>query len=297
MIQMIGYKPELSVLVVTHSKPQLLVQFIRSIYYSSPLPTTEILVYQSGNPRNLPKGYLAAELQKDKPASIQRVTVIEDTINLGACVGVNALVSLAQGEYLFVCNDDFIVNANNWYQPLKRALGLPGVGVVCSLLINGGLDFSEEPTAEQMISQIAQVSAKYTNESIRTDIPEFIENESNQPWFLRREDAMRYASFDPIRNQQKFICEWIDPHGAGWATDWCLYHRVKLAGHKIGMAPGSVVYHYGHVSLKQKDKEEPGWTQTAMTRYIAKWQTGDKELNQNFENRQYIVQDDRLYIV
>jgi len=282
--------PELSVIVVTHSKPKLLVQYVRSIYRSSNMPTTEILVYRSGNPLDLEPGLIAKELAKDRPPFVTRISVIEDSENLGAPIGTNVLSGLARGRYLFICNDDCIVNVNDWYTPLRELIQDPTVGVVCSHLIQGEPgQFDENPDFAIMEKQISLFA--HSQNGLQAQLVEFHEGPSNQPWFLRKEDIQKYCVQDPIINQMTFMCEWIDPHGAGWFVDWDFYHRIKLAGLRLGVCPQSTVFHYGHVTCRDMDKHKPGWTEVCQRHYSAKWQTGDKELNANFKNRKFVLQD------
>lgn len=282
----------MSCLIVTHNKPELAAQLVLSIAMASDTPDkTEVLIYQSG-PSIQDVEALTWNALGDAGicGKINRIAVIRDIHNLGVSIGLNTLSQMAQGEFLLMCNDDMIANASGWYAPLKeRLLDTTGgkVGMVCSQLINGGTPFKLAPTAAEMQEQIKSFSDAHKGEPAQPI--QFIESESNQPWLFRKNDLWHYEQQDPIINQRRLLCEWSDPSGCGWAQDWCTYHKIKLAGHRLGMVPQSLFFHYDHVTVRERDKAEPGWTNIAMERYAQKWGTYDKQLKPDFTPRKFYL--------
>lgn len=285
-------QPTLSVLVVTHNKPHLCAQFLLSIALAKDTPKdTEYLIYQSGicEYKGKTEHYVRGILSPDA-----RIIVIEDRLNLGISVGFNSLIQLARGKYLFLANDDMIMNQNGWFQPLVAELEKPGVGMVCSTIDNNDYRYSldPDPWGNAVRWHINDFSNRCDN--IHMQPTTLVESESNQPWLVRKSDLWKFNAQDPIINQHKWICEWTDPTGCGWHCDWACCHKIHLAGMKTGAVPQSMVYHYNHATLKDKDKNNPGWTRPSTERYQFLWGTDQKQLPQPFYPKRFLLGDGRV---
>lgn len=264
-------RPKLSVLIVTHNKPELAGQLALSIALAKDTPEdTELLVYQSGiyPARWGENRSLKTYIQSICGYRFSRVLVVEDPLNLGCSIGFNSLIELARGELLLLLNEDMVANTNGWFAPLEAQL-VQGVGLVCSHIINGGMNFSIIPLHQEAKANIAKFSDAY--KGLPTQPSTLVETESNQPWLVRARDIPAFAMQDPIVNQRKWICNWSDPSGCFWACDWNATNKIRLAGYKVGMVPQSIFYHYDHVTVREKDKAEPGWTQLPLQRYGKLW--------------------------
>lgn len=292
----------LSILIVTHSKPCLAVQQVLSYAMAADTPSgTEVLVYWSGCTLSSPTarpaldGAIEAALHEAHLRQrLGRILVLHDPANLGICKGFNALIHLAQGELLFFSNDDMIANTSGWFAPLADALAAdPRRGIVCPQLINGGLNYSEAPQlTQEMLAQVTDFTARHT---AAPHVPvTFVENETNQPWLVPKKLIPLFAEQDPILTQKLWICEWTDPSGVGWYVDWGCYQQVRLAGYTLGQAPQSVFYHYDHVTVRDKDKNEPGWAELPRQRYLQKWGTTEKLSRASPDVPEWRVVNDRL---
>src|SRR5271165_4227076 len=187
---------------------------------------------------------------------------------------MNALATLAQGKYLLLTNDDMIFNTNGWYRPLREFLNQGSIGIACGRVINDGRFADHFPNINDSQFHIQQFSSAYRETPSCEE--EIQWTESCQPWLIRKSDIPSWIATDPIKNQHKFLCEWIDPTGAGWACDWDLYRRVVLCGQKVAVVPQSVVYHYDHATLRERDHQQRGWGDYVMSRYEVKWGTSEK---------------------
>lgn len=262
---------KLSVLIITHNKQELAIQLAHSLVFASGTPEgTELLIYQSGNPKGLRDGYLRSKLVALEE-SFGRILVIEDPLNLGCTVGFNTLMGLAQGELLLLCNDDMIAGPN-WFPPLEEALKDPTVGLVCPYLDNRPYGYLKEPTRLDIGAQIRDF---YRRVEIGT--MDLVESESNQPWLVRGRDLSKFDMADPIVNRKRWLGQWEDPLGRAWFSDWHACRKIRLAGFKTGMISRSTFYHYDHTTLRAYDQSEPGWTEEAARRYAFIWGTTEKD--------------------
>lgn len=278
-------QPEVSILMTSHNKPSLVCQQVLSMVKAHDFPArTELLIYQSGGLIHGLEALIRHRLghvRDDNP--FQRIVVVQDEMNCGPCKGLNSLLALARGKYLYLTNDDMLVNTRCWIAPLIAALQNPAVGLVCSLLDNTDRGFRVHPTVKEMVEQIRM----FAHEPPAAG--PLITSESNQPWLVRAEDVWKFAQRDPIVNQRKWICELTDPTGMFWHVDWSCLHKVHLAGFISGAVPSSVVYHYDHSSLRDKDQAEPGWTHPSRERYSFLWGTDQKHLPEHFTERRFIA--------
>lgn len=291
--------PTLSVLVCTHNKPALTWQLALSIAMAKDTPeSVELLIYQSGPLLNWSPGYFKHNLEKTLiqfgfGGRFSRIVIIEDPCNFGICVGFNTLIELARGKYLCLTNDDMIFNEHGWFTPLQNALESgQGIGVACSRIINDPRPYDLHPQADTAHASIRDFSGGH--KGALNEVADLQMTESNQPWLVKKESIARYAAQDPITNQKRWLCEWIDPRGVGWYVDWGAYQQVKLAGDKICVVPQSVVYHYDHVTVRDIDRNEPGWTNLPRQRYTQKWGTEDKSLPAGYVVPQFRLEGDGL---
>lgn len=283
---------DLSVFIVTHTKPWLAYQCALSIGFTENIPQQkELFILQSGEVHQEPleEMFLKGRL-RDR---FSRVTLIRDTDNIGIVRSMNAMAELAKGTHLLYCNDDLIFDAGGWWNKLLAGLNDPSVGLVCPQLLGVyQVTLPQCTTPLKASENIADFRA--CCKTMPPEAKSFIEGEANMPWLIRRADLLRFAQQDPIRNQQKFLCEWTDPTGIGWAVDWGSYNQVRRAGFRVGMIPDSYCYHYDHVTCKDTDQAKPGWAATAMARHVQKWGADQKWAD---GGRQFILQEDGLHPV
>ena len=171
-------------------------------------------------------------------------------------------------------------------------MGVKTVGLACGGLVHGGLPYSITPSDAEQQQNIQAFGQHLALQPVSDR--KYRLHDANGPWFFKREVAKLFAAQDPIVNQQKWMCEWIDKTGIGWFVDWGCYHQIRLASYETAVSEVAMFYHYAHVTIIKQDLKHPGWTNAPAMRYHQKWKTTEKELPKDWKPSRFKLDGDIL---
>jgi N-acetylglucosaminyl-diphospho-decaprenol L-rhamnosyltransferase len=151
--------------------------------------------------------------------------------NLGFAVSCNHAIKCCEGDYIAICNNDFIFG-KNWLTMLIDAIEYHDIEMVTSKLV--GMETC--PPHE---------FHKYVREAQDTLNLEILKWVKNGPWLFRREVFDIIGIFD-----ERFKY--------GQYEDADLLCRMALAGMQMGCCVNSLCYHFGSVCQNGELKDRVG---------------------------------------
>ncbi len=230
----------LSIVIPTHSRPELLAVCLARVHQHAP-PATQVIVVDDGSP-----GGAAGDVARRFPG----VEVVRRTRRGGFCAAANAGIAAARGAVVELLNDDTEVTAG-WAEAALAAFADPAVGAVAPLVLRW-------PTGDRVDSAgdryyLGGVAGKRGHgeplgPAHRRPGPVFGASASSA--FYRRDALLRVGAFP-------------ESFGA-YFEDVDLAFRLHRAGYRILFEPAARVLHHvgashgrpGRRLLEQQSRNE-----------------------------------------
>lgn len=212
--------PQVSIVIPTYSKTNLLIGAVLSIKQSSPKTSYEVVVVDNGNNPSL-------ELSLDK---VVNVNYIKTGDNLGFVGGCNLGAKNSRGEILVFLNDDTRV-LGNWLDSLVATLGDKNIGLAGSKLIYpdgklqeaGGIIF-KDGTGNNYGKFSDPLDFRY---NYACDV-DYISGASIA---IKKDLFLKLGAFDSL-------------YSPAYYEDTDLCFKVRKAGYRVVYQPLSVAVHY-----------------------------------------------------
>lgn len=224
--------PELSVVIPSHSRPDLLAACLRSVVRHVP-PGSEVLVVDDGSPGGRVTG-LAREFG---------VGALRLPRRRGFCVAANAGIAATRGRVVELLNDDAEVTAG-WAEPALAAFADPVIGAVAPLVLVGpsgrGRPRVDSAGDSYDLGGFARKRGHGEPLAARHLAPGLVFGASASSGFYRRAALERAGTFP-------------ESFGA-YYEDVDLAFRLRRAGYKVFYEPASLVYHRVSASYGRRDR-------------------------------------------
>jgi GT2 family glycosyltransferase/glycosyltransferase involved in cell wall biosynthesis len=220
--------PKVTIIVVTYNNIELTQLCIDSIFRNTTWPNYEIIVVDNASADGT-RNYLRY-LAHTKPG----VKTILNGTNRGFAAANNQGLSVAQGEFLVLLNNDTVV-PKGWIDPLLRHLEMPDIGLVGPVTNSAGNEAKIQVTYSGL-DQMDGFADRYTaqHHGRLFDIPMLA-------MFCI---AMRRDTFGKIG----FLDE---KFGIGMFEDDDYSRRAQSLGFRTVCAEDAFVHHYGQAAFKK----------------------------------------------
>src|SRR5580698_4396424 len=119
--------PLVSVVLLSYARPHFLAEALDSVVHQS-YSTQEILVVD--NPSDASPA-IAAIVRR-----YPHVKLIQNAENLGFATGMNVGMQIASGDYIYLTEDDVVLEPDCVRELVQHALAEPGLGLVSGLMYN-----------------------------------------------------------------------------------------------------------------------------------------------------------------
>ncbi|MEO8215487.1 MAG: glycosyltransferase [Acidobacteriota bacterium] len=225
--------PGISVVIVTFNNLEYTQLCLDSVYRNTLWPNFEVIVVDNASDDGTP-AYL-----KDMERTHENVKVILNSENHGFARANNQGLSVANGDYLVLLNNDTVV-PNGWLSKLVRHLPKPEIGLVNSVTNFSGNE-SKVPVTYIDLSAMEQFAENYT----RQREGQFFDIRVAAMYCV----AMRRDVFTAVGMLD-------EQFGMGMFEDDDYSHRVRLAGHRVVCVEDAFVHHFGQASFKKLSQTE-----------------------------------------
>jgi GT2 family glycosyltransferase len=234
-------KPRLSIIYIYYNTPKEIVDSISSLRNAIKNISYEILIVNNASPKKIPQ-----EVLQNK-----KITIFQNTKNLGFGKAVNQAAEKALGEYLLVINPDTLCTKNSIFTMVTRMEKDKKIGVLGPQLQkqNGEILHSigsvpKLPDSLFVFSFLSKLfpnnsySKNYWAISIDRNIEQETETVGGACMLFRKNVFQKVRGFD-----ERFFMYFEE-------IDICL--RIKTIGYKIIYFPKSVVIHFVGKSTNNK---------------------------------------------
>jgi GT2 family glycosyltransferase len=224
----VGYNPLISIVIVNWNGGEHLKDLIESIHAQS-YDRYEIIVVDSGS----------TDCSKKILKSLDGVILIEQTRNIGFCVGNNLGIDMAKGEIIFLLNNDTVLDNYCLEEAVRCVAESPEdtIGIFPKML------FYRMPRIINCIKTQWHCVNMWRDNSVGLlDFPERQKREQVfggifAGIFLWRDKFKKLGRFD-----EKFFT---------YGEDFDVCYRANLAGYKFYTEPKSIVYHKYRTSSRE----------------------------------------------
>jgi GT2 family glycosyltransferase len=258
-------RPDLSVIIVTHGRPQLAIETVRHAEAAMGSLAVEWLVVDSGSTDGTPDA-----IERACPG-----VTVERLENVGFAAANNHALPSARGRYVLLLNPDCVVAKGSFASLLQELDARPEVGVasVIQRAPDGALQYSIRRYPSPWLALGEAIGAArviglgaWRQEETR---PQCYESPRTADWLLgafllARAEAV--AEVGPLDERFFLYSE---------ETDWC--YRFRLAGWELLHLPTMTVIHHtgttrraelmaqlSHAKLLFARKHFRGWRSTAI---------------------------------
>lgn len=223
----------LSFILLNYNNVDYTIPCIRSIQEKVTVPYEIIVVDNASNDDSI-----------EKLSQIKEIKLVENSINLGFCVGNNNGARIAKGKYIVILNNDTIVHDSN-INKISDILDQHGkfdviggkiVGMDGKIQTSGGF----EPSVLDLFLQFAVLCYKYFNFPWRRKIEWTNDNIKEVDWASGCFFAMRLDTYLELGGFDEKIFIYID--------EVELHKRLRKLGGRIYIYPNIVINHYGQIS-------------------------------------------------
>ena len=234
-------KPKLSIIYIYYNTPKEIAESISSLKTAIKNFSFEILIVDNASPKKLPQ-----EITQNK-----KITVFQNTENLGFGKAVNQAAKKALGEYLLVLNPDTLCTKNSISSMIKRMEKDKKIGALGPQLQkqNGDILHSigsvpKLPDSLLVFSFLNKLfpsnpySKKYWAKDVDRNLEQETETIGGACMLFRKDVFLKVGGFD-----ERFFMYFEE-------VDICL--RIKSIGYKIMYFPKSVVIHFVGKSTTNK---------------------------------------------
>ncbi|MDI6604607.1 MAG: glycosyltransferase [Thermoanaerobacteraceae bacterium] len=211
-----------SIVILTHNQLEYTKLCIESIRKYTAVPYEIIIVDNASNDGTVE--YL--ETQDD-------IKLIKNKENLGFAAGCNQGISIAEGEYIVLLNNDTIVT-ENWLNNLLYCLHNADDAAIVGPVTNN-------------ISGKQKIAAEYMDIN---DMHEFAKNINNQKQIWKK--ALRLVGFCMLARKSLFdeIGLFDENYGIGNFEDDDLCLRALLRGYNLYISTTTFIHHFGSITFK-----------------------------------------------
>lgn len=219
--------PRLSVVVLSHARPALLAQTLRSLALQTWADFETLVVDNASD---------ASAAVRETVAGFPEARLIPSPVNLGFAGGMNLGWKAAAGEHVLLTEDDIVLAPDCVERLLAFAAGRPGCGVTAPLMLNrgtgtircAGMRVSLGPVYRQTV-----LGADEPDDG-RFAMPVSVDAVPGAAIFARRDLLERLGGF-----RDDFFLYYED-------VEFCL--RVRGEGLTIWVEPGARVWHHEPVA-------------------------------------------------
>jgi len=202
---------------------------IKSIYKYTNIEDFELIIVDNAS-KDGTRDYLKELKEKHSNVKIQL-----NNKNKGFAAGMNDGLRLAEGDYLFILNNDILVTPG-WLEKLTGHLeNNDEIGLIGPITNGAGNEQGVEIDNLNKENYI-ELTQKYT------------ERQKGQLHFTKRLAFFCVGMKRQIFQKVGFLDE---KFGIGWFEDDDYCFRVAKAGHKIAIVEDCFIYHYGSLSFSK----------------------------------------------
>jgi len=223
--------PSVSIVIPVYNGLDYTRECIESIYNSPTAVRFEVIVID----QNSQDG--AREMLQEMAITLPNFRLIENSVNVGFGRAINQGAAIARGEFLAISNSDLVMTPG-WLDPLVHALRNDHDLAVVSPMTNY---VGEGPQIDPEAGDVTPQTAPFYAQRIagREGVVSVVD---------------RLVFFCVLVRKQVFdlLGGLSDVFGLGNYEDDDLCFRIRLAGYKLGIAPGAFVFHYGSRTFKEQ---------------------------------------------
>lgn len=216
-------RPRVSVVVLSHARPALLAQLLRSLALQTWTDRETLVVDNASD---------ASDAVRAVVAGFPQVRLIASPVNLGFAGGMNLGWRAAAGDHVFLTEDDIVLAPDCVERLLAFAAGQPGCGVAAPLMLNRGTGTIRCAGLRISLGAVYRqtVVGADTPDDGRLTMPVSVDAVPGAAMFVRRDLLALLGGF-----RDDFFLYYED-------VEFCL--RVRGKGLTIDVEPGARVWHH-----------------------------------------------------
>ncbi|MFL6253454.1 MAG: glycosyltransferase family 2 protein [Pyrinomonadaceae bacterium] len=218
-----GAGSTVSVVVLSYDRPALLREALDSIAAQSHTPF-EIILVDNHSPSSEEVARVAA--------GRARVRLVQNPRNLGFAAGMNRGIAEAAGEYVYLTEDDIVLDRDCIRHLVEYGKGAPGFGLLSPVMYNKALGTIRFAGAEVTLGGVYRKKVHGEGETDRGQFrePFDVTNVDGAVIFARTKFLKRLGGF-----REEFFM-YVE------AVELCA--RVSKAGGRMTLVPQAKVYHF-----------------------------------------------------
>jgi GT2 family glycosyltransferase/glycosyltransferase involved in cell wall biosynthesis len=243
--------PKVSIIVLMWNQGLMTVKCLQSIVQRSDYPNLEIILVD--NDSKVEESELVTNWIGNQ--SIQNISYIRNSTNLGFAGGNNVGMSQATGDYLVVLNNDTEVSPGWIWRSLKHFYRNPSLGILGPSTNNCG----NEGRIKLHVAE---------HDWLSEAVPRF---NFRAPHLIQVNTVAFFCAFIP-RKAFEEIGLISEDYGRGYFEDDDYCRRAQASGYEIGIARDVFVYHKMGASFNlMEDSEKSKLFYENKDKYEAKW--------------------------
>ena len=252
-------RPDLSVIVVTHNRPELAIQTLRSAHRAAAGLHVQWLIVDSGSTDGTPE-----RIERELPG----LGVLRGE-NVGFAAANNRALPLAMGRYVLLLNPDVEIASGTFAELLAALDERPEVGVASVIQQGSDAELQHSirhyPSPRSALGEALGLPWDGWREEARDE--ERYRHEGPADWLvgaflIAREEAVR----DIGELDERFFLYSEE-------TDWC--YRARDAGWEIRHLPQMTITHHNTTSTRPDLVAQLSWAKVLFARkHYRRWSAG-----------------------